>query len=116
MSKRQNIITFDSTEVQGEGSWIKVRMVTHGQSKKLQKDFSDVIGKDFSDISIERRAEFQTQSDELLTRMIVDWNWVNDDDEPLPLPRDEQTVVDELTELEHQFIANAIRGEGERKK
>jgi hypothetical protein len=116
MSKRQNIITFDSTEVQGEGSWIKVRMITHGQGKMFQRAYSDILGMKGEDISTERRAEFQQASDDLVVEMVFEWNWVDDDDNPLPLPKDDPTVVDLLTELEHKFIGQALQGEGERKK
>ena len=114
MSKRQNIIQFDSTEVQGEGSWVKVRMITHGQGKMFQKSYSDILKGD--DISPERREEFQKASDDLLVEMVYDWDWVDDDGEPLPLPKDDPKVVDVLTELEHKFIGQALQGEGERKK
>ena len=116
MSKRQNIITFDSTEVQGEGSWIKVRMITHGQGKVFQRAYSDIMGAKAADISPERRAEFQQASDDLVVKMVADWNWVGDDDVALPLPSDDPEVVDILTELEHKFIGQALQGEGERKK
>ena len=116
MPQRQSIIMYDSTEVQGEGSWIKVRMITHGQGKNFQRQFADVVGTEGKDISAERRAEFSAASDGLIVSQVFDWNWVNDEGEPLPLPKDDPSVVDYLTEFEHKFIASAMQGEGERKK
>jgi hypothetical protein len=116
MAQRQNIITFDSTEIQGEGSWIKVRMITHGQRKDYLKNYGDILGKNATDVTPERRDEFQIANDDLVIAMVVDWNWVDDDGIPLPLPKDDPTVIDTLTESEHAFIANSMQGTGERKK
>ena len=116
MAQRQNIITFDSASVQGEGSWIKVRMITHGQRKEYVKRYGDIIGKNANDIPAERRAEFQTANDDLLVQSVVGWDWVDDNGDPMLLPSDKPGVIDILTEAEASFIAQAMQGEGERKK
>jgi len=113
--QRQSIVTFDSTEVQGEGSWIKVRMITHGEGKAFQRQYSDVMG-GIDKVPFERRQEFQQASDALVVSQVFDWNWVDDNGEPLPLPKDEPSVVDALTEFEHRFIGQSLQGEGLRKK
>lgn len=113
---RQNIITYDSTEVQGEGSWIKVRLLKHGQAKQLTRAFGGVAGKGPDEIAPEQYDELQKTNEELVSSAVFDWNWTDDDGQPLPLPKDDPAVIDELTELEHQFIGNALRGVGERKK
>lgn len=116
MPQRQSIITYDSTEVQGEGSWIKVRLVTHGEQKQILKEYGGVAGKSVSDIGVEATMEMSAANDRLVASKIFDWNWVDDEGDPLPLPKDDPTVIDQLTEFEHSFIASAMRGEGERKK
>lgn len=116
MAQRQNIITFDSTEVQGEGSWIKVRMITHGQRKAYVARYGDIIGKNANDIPAEQRAEFQAANDALLVQSVVGWDWIDDNGDALPLPKDDPGVLDLLTETEAAFIAQAMQGEGVRKK
>lgn len=116
MPQRQSIVTMDSAEVQGEGSWIKVRLITHGQQKQITAQYGDIVGKSAAEVSPERRAELQYANDALICNAVFDWNWVDDQGTPLPLPKDDPAVIDLLTEVEHQFIAGALRGEGERKK
>ena len=116
MSKRQSIITFDSTEVQGEGSWAKVRLVTHGEQKQITKEYGGLAGKEIKDIGVDNLMELQRANDALLTRNIIEWNWVDDDDISLPIPSADPDVLDRLTELEHQFLASTLKGDAERKK
>jgi hypothetical protein len=116
MAQRQNIVTFDSVEVQGEGSWLKARLILHGQRKEYVARNGDIIGKNATDVPPERRAEFQAENDAMLVRAIVDWNWVDDDGVLLPLPKDNPAVIDLLTEAEAAFIASAMQGEAARKK
>lgn len=116
MPQRQSIVTYDSTEVQGEGSWIKVRLISHGESKRIMRDYGGLVGKSVDDIGVEKFTDMQVANDDLIAQKVAGWNWVGDDGEPLPLPQDDPAVLDLLTEFEHQFIARAMRGEGERKK
>jgi hypothetical protein len=44
-----------------------------------------------------------------MAEMIVEWNWVDDNGNPLSLPRDDPSVVDWLTMDEIMAIVNATR-------
>jgi len=116
MPQRQSIITYDSTSVQGEGSWIKVRLISHGEQKQFTRAYGGMVGREIKDIDPQALETMQEANDALICKNVIDWNWVDDDGQPLPLPKDDPAVVDLLTEFEHQFIADAMKGEGDRKK
>ena len=104
MAKRLNIITYPSDEVQGEGSFVKVRAITWGESKRLALAFE---GMDMAD-------KFSA-ADEQVVRRVVEWNWVDDEGVVLPLPKDDPTVVDRLTDAERGFLARVFGGKAEEK-
>lgn len=116
MPERQSIINYDSASVQGEGSWIKVRLISHGEQKQFTRAYGSMVGREIKDIDPQELETMQAANDALIVKNVIAWNWVDDDGEPLALPKDDPTVVDELTEFEHQFIADAMKGEGDRKK
>jgi hypothetical protein len=105
MAKRLAIYTIPSDSVQGEGSYVKVRAVTRGESKELAR----VVGTLSTEESIAREDKF-------LAEHIYEWNWVDDDGAPLPLPSESQDVLDRLTIQESSFLAEAITGEKTQKK
>ena len=57
-----------------------------------------------------KRDELNTQSIEFLAPFVLEWNWVDDDDEPLPQPKEDVGVLSSLMPDELNFIANAIGG------
>lgn len=97
MARQLAVVTIPSDAVQGEGSWVKVRAITHGQAKELQRlaQAGDL-------------AAIQAASDPLLMAHIVDWNWADETGVPLPLPKNDPTVLDRLLEVETDFLGNAI--------
>lgn len=101
VAQRQNINTFDSEEVQGEGSWVKVRAVPYGEAKA----------------NMRRAAEAATDEDRLklgeqaIASYVVEWNWVGDDGKPLPQIHGDPTVLDLLTGAEMGFLKECINGE-----
>lgn len=46
----------------------------------------------------------------LLATHVTEWNWVDDDGVPLPLPKDDASVMDRLTDAELQVLSNALQG------
>jgi hypothetical protein len=99
MAKRQAIIKVESEEVQGEGSFVKVRSILWGDAKRLKKDLA---GMDEDD---KLRA-----NDELIAKHVYEWDWVDEDGNPLPLPKDDPTVLDLLTAHEIKFLGKALSG------
>ena len=99
MPKRQSVKKYPSDEVQGEGSFVVVSAVKVGEIRKIRKeakaegydDFEGGLG--------------------LLARHIIKWNFVDDDGNPLPLPREHPEVLEDLTDEESKFLVNCIMGE-----
>ena len=85
--------TIESTAVQGEGSFVKVKSMTinemmgYGNSKDKDAD----------------PAKLGLQ---ILDDMIVDWNWVDDDDNPLPIPAENPGTVASLPFQESTWLLN----------
>lgn len=105
MPKRQFIRKIDTPELQGEDSWIKVRDLNYGYVKKLQKAMAEMSDE-----------EKVAANDELIRKVVVDWNWVDDDDNPLPKPHEDETVVDQLTANEVLFISKQVQGNPDDRK
>lgn len=99
MAKRINKLSpkVDSKEVQGEGSWVKLKQPTLNDMQNL-----GTIGE-----SLEEKLEY---SKELLSQFVVEWNWVDDEGEPLPQPTGE--IIAELPFQEVQFLLDALNLEG----
>jgi hypothetical protein len=91
-------------EVQGEGSYVVIRKPKVREIRELrqQRDSADV---DTFEVSIE-----------LISDHLVDWNWVDDDDNPLPLPSQDPSVIDELNDEETEFLASILIGTREDRK
>jgi len=104
MAKRNNVRRHDASVVQGEGAFVVIRSVTWGEAKAVRAEFEAL-----SD------SEKLARNDRFIAEHVVDWNWVDDDDKPLPLPRDEPAIVDQLTREEIEYL-NALMTEGENTK
>lgn len=93
-----------SDDVQGDGSYVVLRALPYGmisqRAKIDQSDFDQVL-------------EFNQQ---FLAAVVVEWNWVDDAGEPLPLPADDPAVVDRLVIPEFEFIARSAGLDGSAKK
>lgn len=105
--RKTSTVQVDSTEVQGEGSWVRVRRLTWGEIKALSRRQEAI--KEDQEQAIE-------VTDELLAEHALAWNWVDDDGAPLPQPKGNVGIIDQLTDEEFSFLADAITGnERERK-
>ena len=106
MPKRQHIQHVLSDKVQGKGSWVDFRRMTVGEAKAVRaaaKEHSDPERED------ENEAWAQENSTALMQSHIIDWNWIDEDGNPLPLPSDDATVIDRLTDLELEFLNNLFK-------
>lgn len=124
MPKRQNIYTYDSEEVQGEGSWVKIRAMTYGRQKELRETAAEVkalgqavksggMAPEQMEAALQdggAASKLLSMNDELLIELVYSWNWVDEDGEPLPLPEDEPEIIQGLTIQEMQFLSEAIKG------
>jgi len=82
--KYKRFFEVDSSEVQGEGSYVKFCRLTYGEMRPL----------------LERTETLLTT--DLLAASIVEWNWVDDNGDPLPIPNSDPDVM--KTVLVHEEI------------
>ena len=101
MPQRMSIKRFESPEIQGDDSWIEVSRLTVGEARIINEQ----QGKDDLD-------SFEAVLP-LYRKHITNWNWVDDDGEPLPLPEDDPDVIDRLTDREFAFVAECLSGGSE---
>lgn len=105
MAKRQGIKRVDSSEVMGEGSYV---------------EFSPVMYEDAKNASIQRDESDNTKNAELVIDLIVgalrEWDWVDFDGKPLPLPKTGAELEKILTVTEVQFLTREMVGNVERQK
>ncbi len=100
MAQRQAIYTIKSDAVQGEGSYVKMRAILYGEAKRLRRDIEGM------DDDAKMAA-----NEALLISHVVAWDWVDDEGQPLPIPKDDPAVLDRLTAQELAFLGEAISGE-----
>ncbi len=89
--------TVSSDQIQGEGSFVKFKNLsiqevlefTGGNNGKTDPKEAGKLGL------------------ELLNIMIVDWNWVDDNDEPLPIPAQNPGTIAGLPFQESTWLLNA---------
>lgn len=99
MSKRTSVKKFPSTEVQGEGSFVVVTGIKVKEIREMRKRSKEE--EDFDDFE---------GGVEMLAKHVISWNWVDDEGNPLPLPKDKPDAVDELTSEESEFLVGLLMG------
>ena len=98
MPKRKSVNKFDAKEIQGEGAFVKVSAVKVQQIRELREG------------SGEEGFDYFEEGLKLVAAHVVDWNLVDDEGDPLPLPADIPEVIDELTEDEASWIVDRLLG------
>ncbi len=108
MPKRQSVKRHSTVEVQGEGSYVILTSVKVREIRELRK----VIGDDPEDVKKldENEIDKFEEGLNLVTRHIKEWNWVDDNDVAMPLPKDDPATVDELTSEETEFLTGLLMG------
>lgn len=86
--------TVPSDSVQGAGSWVKFRRATWGIIKGL------------------RESEDGASGLPLLAALIVDWNWTDDNGDPLPLPSIQPDILDNMPGAETRWLVDASEMNG----
>jgi hypothetical protein len=101
MPKRKQSVRADTADAQGEGSYVVIRRL-RGTEAYEYSDASAAL-KDTPS------AATYWQMVQCLGRLVVGWNWVDDDGEPLPLPNDDPQVLETLSVDEINAIASATQ-------
>lgn len=105
MPSRQMIRRLPSVDVQGLDSWVSVTKTTFGEAEQLKalaKAAQDA-GQPLDDMDVFK---------DMAIKHIKDWNWVDEDGQPLPLPSKDPSVIQGMTDDEVTFIRKAIQGPG----
>lgn len=109
MPKRQLVKRIPSDKAQGRGSWVEFVPLSYGKRLELR----DEAARHEEDESSEWIKEQERQ---LYSDHIANWNWVDEHDVPLPLPKDDPTVIDGLLDDEIEFLSSLFAPAADRKK
>ena len=85
--------------LQGPESYVVVRSPKWGLLRKAQKESKA------SDA-----AAGITFAEEIIVKSVLEWNWTDDNGDPLPLPKDEPSVLEDLDAEEVAFLVEKITG------
>jgi len=87
MPKRKSIRRVESTQVQGADSWVEFT-APRGKDGRQLIELGQQEGSDLERYKL---------NGELLVKFVHAWNWVDDDGEPLPQLKEDESILDELT-------------------
>lgn len=105
MPKRQSTQKVASPDIQGDDSYVVVRRLKYGMAKRA----SELQGSN-------EPGAVDAFTREVVVAAVEDWNWVDDDGEPLKVPSADPNVIDDLTGQEINWIVSqAVGGEVNRK-
>lgn len=96
--KRKRIVRYPSDEVQGEGSWVLVARLTVAEMREVRKQ-QKAKDADLFELGVA-----------LMKSHVKEWNWVDDEGEPLPFPKDQPEIIEDLSDPESAFLSDRIRG------
>lgn len=104
MRNKGKVLRIDSSEVQGDGSFVVLRKPNWKAMRQALGAFQEAGGEENSGQA------GLAMMDALLPSMITAWNWTDDEDEPLALPSKDRTVLDELEPAEALWLVQAASG------
>lgn len=93
----------DSSEVQGEGSYVVLKPPRWGDIKQLRKLSDD-------------DPESVATAEKVIADAVVEWNWADDAGQPLPLPSATPDVLDDLWATEVTWLLKALTLDTEQAK
>ena len=103
MAKRHNVVKVETSEVQGEGSYVMVSRPSVREIRGIMKVDGDNAAT--FDVGVKT-----------LGNHIREWDWVDDDGKPFLIPSEDDSVIDQLTIKELQVLFNALLGDEEERK
>lgn len=103
MPRRVSIKTVNAEEIQGEGAYIKFTPLKVKEIREIRGARDDPD-----------RDSFEAGM-EMLTRHVAEWNLVDDEGQPLPLPSEDPEVINDLTDEEATFMVLQLTGSDQQK-
>ena len=104
----------ETPELQGEGSFVVFRKLSHGAVKEVRRFM--VIGdvKERKDLTVEQIDEMIAKEEkltlDLISNGVMDWNWQDENGNPLPIPKTTEDL-DKMTDEEVQYIVMGCIGQ-----
>lgn len=89
----------DASKIQGKGAYVLVTPLKVAETK---------LARLLADAPMEEK---EAHSRTLITDHVVGWNWGDEEGNPLPIPAEDDTVLDGMTVEEMDFLAEAIAGD-----
>lgn len=126
MPKRKRLVRFPSDEIQGKGSWVIVAKLTVEEMREIRKTRKVLKARE---VEVDRAAKAGEEpkaggeaiQDDLfelgvsvLKSHVKEWNWVWDNGDDMPQPKDDPSVIDKLTDPESTFLTVCIQGPSEK--
>ena len=125
MPKRKGIVRVGTEAVQGEDSYVVVRLLTVGEAREVLRDSRtrsmgyrkqlmdrELAEDERSMLKEEIDANVALENIEWAVRRfndhITEWNWVDYDGSALPLPAADEAVIDLLTTEELRVLSEAL--------
>lgn len=122
MPARKRTHRIPSPDIQGDDSWVELNLVSVAEAEELQaayrklqeiEDESDDDDDDDEASDIDRVKEIINDAHSLLSKYVLNWNWVDDDGEPLDAPHNNAQVIKKLLPNELQFIMRNLTTGGD---
>jgi hypothetical protein len=121
MAHRTRTKKVESSDIQGEGSYIALRLPTRGEVKALYREgralqrATERAGEleeagqqeEADQLLDETMTKNDARSAELVIQHLVEWNWSGDDGKQLDRPKSIEDI-DALTSAEADFLINAV--------
>lgn len=96
MARRNRVKKYASYDVQGEGSFVKFKVMSLGEMRSVEVD-----------IEAEGNIEYSLRK---IKENFVEWNWADEEGNPLPSPLEDEAVLDDLTADEFNFLCRCVVG------
>ena len=109
MPKRQSVVRIDSTVVQGDGSFVELSRAKVADIKAMIQKYGNSFATT-DDASMDSMLANVEAAREMLVRLVHKWNWVDDDDQPMPQIHDDPNVLELLTVEEMTFLMKQVTG------
>lgn len=107
MPKRQSNTTRVEGGPQGSDAYVVVKRLTLAEQNEFGKSFANVA---------ENVDEQTAAIGEVLGDLLLEWNWVDNDDAPLPQPVNNPAIFSTLYNDELEWLIKAISGTADSQK
>lgn len=90
------------TPVQGDDAWAVIKQPTYGDMMALIRENGDIKA------DVKNAANNMELTANLIRKYVLSWNWVGDDNEPMPNPQSNPAIVETLTSAEVAELTSFI--------